>query len=104
LFLSTDGYGCLRTNVPQVLVMHDLAFEHFPEQVPLLTRSYYKFFMPRFAHKAVRIATVSTYSKNDIIEQYSISPDKIEVVYNGAKQIYRPLAEAEKNYSKKQAY
>lgn len=96
LFLSTDGYGCLRTSVPQVLVMHDLAFEHFPEQVPLLTRSYYKFFMPRFAHKAARIATVSTYSKNDIIKQYGISPHKIDVVYNGAKQIYQPLAEAEK--------
>lgn len=96
LFLSTDGYGCLRTSVPQVLVMHDLAFEHFPEQVPLLTRLYYKYFMPRFAHKAARIATVSTYSKNDIVSQYNVLPSKIDVVYNGAKQIYRPLTDTEK--------
>jgi len=96
LFLSTDGYGCLRTKVPQVLVMHDLAFEHFPEQVPLITRLYYKYFMPKFAHKAARIATVSTYSKNDIIRQYGISSDKIDVVYNGSKHLYQPLSETEK--------
>ena len=34
LFISTDGYGCLQTEVPQVLVMHDLAYEHFTDNVP----------------------------------------------------------------------
>lgn len=91
LFLSTDGYGCLRSNVPQVLVMHDLAFEHFKEHVPFITRSYYQYYMPRFAHKATRIATVSEFSKSDITKQYGTKPSKIDVVYNGAKEVYRPV-------------
>ena len=91
LFLSTDGYGCLRSNVPQVLVMHDLAYEHFKEHVPLVTRSYYQYYMPRFAHKAARIATVSEFSKSDIIKQYGIKPSLIDVVYNAAKEVYKPV-------------
>lgn len=92
LFLSTDGYGCLRSDVPQVLVMHDLAFEHFKEHVPVITRSYYQYYMPRFAHKAARIATVSEFSKSDITKQYGIKPSLIDVVYNGAKDVYKPVA------------
>lgn len=91
LFLSTDGYGCLRTEVPQVLVMHDLAFEHFKEHVPFIARQYYQYYMPKFAHKAKRIATVSEFSKSDISKLYGIKPSLIDVVYNGAKEVYKPV-------------
>ncbi len=44
-----------------------------------------------FAKKARRIATVSTFSKEDISTHYGISPDLIDVVYNGAHDEYKPL-------------
>ena len=93
LFLSTDGYACLGTDIPQVTVIHDLAFEHFKEHVPFLTLAYYQYYMPRFAKKATRIATVSEFSKKDIVDLYGVSPDKIDVVYNGAKEVYQPATE-----------
>lgn len=93
LFLSTDGYACLGTNVPQVLVMHDLAYEHFPEQVPFIYSKYYRYYMPRFAAKVERIATVSEFSKRDIVKQYGVLPGKIDVVYNGSKEVYHPVVE-----------
>ena len=93
LFLSTDGYACLNTDVPQVLVIHDLAYEHYKEHVYGLARSYYRYFMPKFAQKAQRIATVSKFSKNDIIQRYHIPADKIDVVYNGAKEVYQPVGD-----------
>jgi glycosyltransferase involved in cell wall biosynthesis len=49
-----------------------------------------------YARKACRIATVSEFSKRDIINQYHISPDKIHVVYNGANERYTPIPESEK--------
>lgn len=101
LFLSTDGYGCLRTSIPQVLVMHDLAFEHFRDHVPFLTRKYYEYFMPRFATKAKRIATVSEFSKQDIMCQYRVSMNKIDVVYNGAKEVYQPASNEVKQKTKR---
>lgn len=91
LFLSPDGYLSLRTSVPQLAVMHDLNFEHYPNDLPWLTSKYYRHFFPRFAKQAKRIATVSEYSKNDIIARYGIETEKIDVVYNGVNESYRPL-------------
>ena len=97
LFLSTDAYCCLHTTVPQVMVIHDLAYEHFADHVYGLATRYYRYFMPRYAQKAQRLATVSQFSKNDIVNLYNIAPDKIDVVYNGAKEVYKPVGEEIKN-------
>ena len=48
LFFSPDGYLSLNTNVKTLLTIHDLNFEHFPEQLPFLTRKYYQYFTPKF--------------------------------------------------------
>lgn len=97
LFLSPDGYLSLSTKVPSLAVMHDLNFEHFPKDLPWLVRCYYRFFFPRFARKAIRLATVSQFSKRDIAEKYNIDPDKVDVVFNGANEMFVPLDDAEIN-------
>lgn len=91
LFLSPDGFLSLATKVPTCLVMHDLAFEHYPQHFIRTHRFYWKYFSPRFARKATRIATVSTFSKEDIVKHYDIDESKIDVVYNGAHDEYKPL-------------
>ncbi len=91
LFFSPDGYLSLRTNIPSVNVFHDLNFEHFPDDIPFLARKHYKYYFPRYARKATRIATVSEYSKSDITKQYQIDPSKIDVVYNGGNESFMPL-------------
>ena len=96
LFLSTDGYLSLKTKVDSLPVIHDLNFEHHPEQLPYLTRKYYKHYFPAFAKKAKRIATVSEYSKKDIQKTYGIESDLIDVVYNGANESYQPCSEQNK--------
>ena len=53
-FLSTDGFTTLRTRVPRVTVVHDLAFEHYPQDVGRLMRQYYHFFFPRFVRASRR--------------------------------------------------
>lgn len=96
IFLSPDGYLSLRTQVPQLPVMHDLAFIHRPDDIGGLVKKYYHHYFPLFAKKAARIATVSEFSKQDIATQYHINPDKIDVVNNGASAIFHPVADAEK--------
>lgn len=92
LFLSTDGWLSLKTDIPQVDVIHDLNFEHHTDWLKPKYQNYYVRYFPQFAKKAARIATVSSFSKNDIHELYGISEDKIDVVYNGSNSIYVPLA------------
>jgi glycosyltransferase involved in cell wall biosynthesis len=102
LFLSPDSYMSLSTKVPTCLVIHDLAFEHYPEHFVTAHRLYWRHYSPLFARKATQIATVSTFSKEDISTRYGIAPDKIDVVYNAAHDEYKPLAPDERENIKKQ--
>ncbi|MHC1703764.1 MAG: glycosyltransferase family 4 protein [Tenuifilaceae bacterium] len=101
LFLSTDGYLSLKSNVKQLGVIHDINFHHFPQTLPLVARFYYNYYFPKFAKKATRIATVSSYSKYDISKNYNIDDSKIDVVYNGANELYSPLSESEIDETRK---
>lgn len=101
-FVSTDGYCSLRCSIPTLTVIHDLAFEHYPEQIPLLVRKYYKYFVPRYARHSTRIAAVSQYTKNDIVTRYGVDAQKIDVVYNGISQAYRPLDDAKRQQIQQQ--
>ena len=82
IFLSTDGYCSLNTNIPQILTIHDIAFEHFPEYIPFLHAKFMRYYTPKYIEKAAKIITVSEFSKQDIIQQYKLDSNKIEVVYN----------------------
>lgn len=109
LFFSPDGYLSLRANLPQFPVFHDLAFEHYPEDVPKLASKHYRYYFPRYANKSRRLLTVSEFSKADIIEQYGIVSNKIDVVYNGADTLYQPVSQElvskmEKTYAKGQHF
>jgi glycosyltransferase involved in cell wall biosynthesis len=96
LFFSPDGYLSLSTKTKSLQVIHDLNFEHYPNDLPFLERKYNSYFFPRFARRADRIATVSQYSKSDIMKLYSIPSEKIDVVYNGASDSFKPLQESER--------
>ncbi|MEI8203335.1 MAG: glycosyltransferase family 1 protein [Bacteroidota bacterium] len=93
IFVSPDGYISLSTKVPTLAVIHDLNFEHYPKDLPWLVRCYYRHYFPLFAEKANRIVTVSEFSKQDIVDQYHISADKVDVVYNGASEFFCPIDE-----------
>ena len=93
LYLSTDAYLSLRSKTKQLAVFHDINFEHFPQDFPKIHLWHYKKFFPRYAKKATRILTVSEFSKKDICECYGINPNKIDVAYNGANEIFTPVSE-----------
>ena len=76
-------------------MIHDLNFEHHPEDIPASPLKYLRNYFPKFAKKAAHILTVSEYSKQDIIQSYGISPSKITVAWNGASESFVPLEGAE---------
>lgn len=96
IFISTDGFLSLSSKIPQILVVHDLAFEHFPEHLPFKFRYYLKKFTPKFVQKATHTITVSSYSKQDLVNRYHANPNDISIVYNGAHKLYKPLSYEEK--------
>jgi glycosyltransferase involved in cell wall biosynthesis len=102
VFVSPDGFCSLRTRVPQCVVVHDLAFLHFPQFIYKSHLRFYKRNTPRFLKKAKVVATVSEYSKHDIIQQYGIPAEKIQVVYSAAKPVFQPLSWEEKEKVKEE--
>jgi len=91
VFISPDGFCSLYTMVPQVLVVHDLAFLHHPKFIQKHHLYYYKIFIPRFLKQAKVIATVSEFSRGDIINKYKVSAEKIINVGSAAKQIFKKI-------------
>lgn len=91
VFFSPDGFLSLKTDVKQVGVIHDINFEHFPNDLPNSASKYLRKYFPLFAKKADRILTVSEYSKKDIIDQYKIAEEKVIVGYNGIHEGYLPI-------------
>lgn len=109
LFFSPDGYLSLKTKVKQIAVIHDLNFEHYPQDLPRSLRKYYKKYFPQFVKKSNHIITVSEFSKQDIITQYGVDEKKITVAHNGGSDKFKPLAivkqlEVKKRYTDNSDY
>ena len=96
VFVSPDMMISLRTKCKQIVVLHDLNFEHYPQDLPAHIALYLRSQTPLFAAKADAIITVSEFSKSDIVKQYAVSPSNVHVVHNAAQQAYRVLSEAQR--------
>jgi glycosyltransferase involved in cell wall biosynthesis len=75
---------------PVVVTIHDLAFEHLPETFTRRGSFQLKLTVRRTAKKAARIATVSEYSRQDLIRTYKLPPEKIVVTHNGVEPRFSP--------------
>jgi len=82
LFIPTPIYPIKRGKVPTVVTIHDLQFMHFPEYATHFQRIKYKWCWKNALSKANRIIAISNFVKQDIIEKFDRSSEKIEVIYN----------------------
>lgn len=96
VFFSPDNFLSLRTKVPSVLVVHDLAYLHYPDHVSGLILRYYRYFMPRFIAKASHIIAVSEYTRQDIFRFFKKNENDISIGYNGCRAAFQPIIENEK--------
>jgi len=96
VFVSAEGFLSLLSRKKQLPVIYDLNFEHFPENLAFKNRVYYRTFFKRFARKATRIATISEYSKTDIVKLYQVDADKIDNVSCGINSNFSVLSQEEK--------
>jgi len=101
VFLSPDGYASLSTSVKTVMVTHDIAHVHYPEQIAFLARKYYQEMVPRFLKHVQKVVTVSEFTRSDVLNAYPIDPQKVVAVYNGCRKEFQVIAANEKNKIRK---
>lgn len=75
---------------PVVATIHDLAFEHLPETFTRRGAFQLKLTVRRTARRAARIATVSEFSRQDLLRTYGLAPEKVAVTYNGLEEQFTP--------------
>lgn len=95
VFVSPDGYLSLTTRVPQCLVVHDLGFLHQPAAYQRSHLAFYRRYTPSFVKKAKVVATVSEFSKQDLLGSYKVPAEKVRVVFSAAKNSFLPVSEEE---------
>lgn len=67
----------------RVTIVHDMAFQAFPETVARRTGRWLKNNLARYCQRADIILTVSEFSRQEIQRYMGIPAEKIEVIYNG---------------------
>ncbi|MCB0663189.1 MAG: glycosyltransferase family 4 protein [Saprospiraceae bacterium] len=91
VFVSMDNFCSLKAKIPTLLIIHDLAYLHFPEQIQKKDLWFYRYYTPKYIQKADRIVTVSAFTKQDLLENFPVNPEKVDVACNGCSTNFRPL-------------
>ena len=85
-----------KIKIPTIITVHDLSPLVMPDSIPWSHSRYYRYLIHRNLKLADHILTVSEFSKHEIISRCGIEAQKIEVVYNAARNIFKPISEINK--------
>ena len=76
------------TRIPKIITMHDLIYRHYPELCPGQDLDALDRQLSRACSVSDRIIAVSQSTKIDLVNLFSISPDKISVIYSACDTRY----------------
>ena len=100
VFHSPANIIPLKYHKPSVITVHDLGIYKFPQFFPKEFLGKHSFstkvLVPKSLKNAKKIIAVSKNTKKDIVEQFGISEDKVEVIYEGVldnKEICAKIAD-----------
>ncbi len=94
LIHSPDFIPPLHNRIPAVITIHDLAFLRFPSFITEESARYYGQ-IEDAVRRASRIIAVSQSTKRDIIDLLGTPERKIDVIYEAADPIFRPIPQEE---------
>jgi glycosyltransferase involved in cell wall biosynthesis len=80
-------------SVRNVVVIHDVAALRHPESYSKTYVAYQRLMLPLLARRAVRVITVSEFSKHELVEALAVRPETVAVVPEGVDELFRPDAD-----------
>lgn len=78
---------------PVVVSLHDLSFEHLPQTFNRRSRTQLRLTVRHSARRAARILTLSDHTRRDVIETYSIAPEKVTAIPLAAPAHFCPVTD-----------
>ena len=86
----TTFRGPLRSRVPTVLTVHDMAIVRYPEAFPRWHRLYGKAGLRRVLRAADAVVAVSEFTKLEVATLVDVPAERIRVVPNGVDPLFTP--------------
>lgn len=80
-------------NIPTLLTVHDLSFIHYPETFPPALVRYLNTVVPRSVARATHILADSQATKDDLVGQWRVPPEKVTVLYSGVNPRFQPVVD-----------
>jgi glycosyltransferase involved in cell wall biosynthesis len=74
-----------------LVTVHDLSFIRYPQCADANLRGYLNKVVPRSVRRADLVLADSQSTKDDLVELLDVEPNKIEVVYPGVEERFRPI-------------
>lgn len=96
--------GIAKTGIKSVVTIHDLIFEHYPQQYDRTEVPIYRKKFRQACHSADAIIATSVCTKKDIIELYNIPPEKIHVCYQSCNPAFSKKLQREQLSEIRQQY
>lgn len=92
LFLPNIQFVSVSEKCKIITTIHDISFERYPEFYTARARLWQKAVDPKnLCKKSHRIISVSQNTKNDLVNIYGIAQEKIQVIYSGISERFRPI-------------
>ena len=90
LFHATEHLLPFLKQMPTVLTVHDLIFEHLPQYHKPLNYHYLRRTMPLYCRQATAIIAVSEATRADLLRLYDLPPAKVTVIPEAAAAHFQP--------------
>jgi len=82
ILISPSVEGSLWYRIPQIIVVHDLIPLLYPGEAPRL-HVYYKRVLPLLLRRTSVVIAVSGHTRDDLVREFSLPPERVRVIYNG---------------------
>lgn len=79
---------------PSVVTIHDLSIIRFPEHHPKARVDYIGKNMYRSVHASARVITDSELVRQEVIDHFGVSPEKVVSIHLGVDSMFRPVDRA----------
>lgn len=94
IFFGTNFRGIFRDSLKNVITIHDMAHEYFPETIEGKTLNYLKSELSEVARRASCLIAVSESTKKDILRFLDVPEKKVKVIYNGIDKAFKPVTDS----------
>lgn len=97
-------FGLARRNIRSVVTIHDLAFLHEKSIADTVEMVIKRLYMSHLLRRVDRVVAVSECVKRDIVEQFAIDPDRVDVVCCGVARCFSEHVEDSERLDVRERY